>query len=73
MQTFAGSGTAVHAWRYTREDANVATFDASEAAAQWSAVKPALIKIERIFGPDNFDLPPSFVREGCGVMPEVRE
>jgi hypothetical protein len=73
MAAFAGSDTAVHAWRYSREDDNVAAFDAQEAADTWNAVKPALIKLERIFGPDNFDLPPDVVREGCGVMPEGRE
>lgn len=73
MEAFTGSGTAVHAWRYTREDDVVAAFDAQEAADIWNAVKPALMKVERIFGTDNFDLPPSFVREGCGVMPESRE
>jgi len=70
MRAFAGSDTAVHAWRYSREDDIVAAFDAQEAAADWNAVKPALIKIERIFGPDNFDLPPDVIKEGCGVMPE---
>ena len=68
METFEGSGTAVQAWRYSREDANVATLDTREAAAQWEAVRPALMKIEQIFGPDNFDLPAQVVREGCGVM-----
>ena len=68
METFEDSGTAVHAWRYSREDDNVATLDTQESAAQWNAVKPALMKIEQIFGPDNFDLPAQVVREGCGVM-----
>jgi hypothetical protein len=68
METFEVSGTAVHAWRYSREDDNVATLDTQESAAQWNAVKPALMKIELIFGPDNFDLPAQVVREGCGVM-----
>ena len=68
METFESSGTAVHAWRYNREDSNVATLDTQEAAAQWDAVRPALMKIEQIFGPDNFDLPAQVVREGCGVM-----
>jgi len=68
METFEDSGTAVHAWRYSREDNNVATLDTQESAAQWNAVKPALMKIEQIFGPDNFDLPAQVVREGCGVM-----
>jgi hypothetical protein len=66
MEAFEGSGTAVHAWRYSREDANVAAFNSEEAAAQWNAVKPALMKIELIFGTDNFDLPAQVVREGCG-------
>jgi len=73
MEAFEGSGTAVHAWRYTREDTNVAAFNTEEAAAQWRMVKPALMKIELIFGTDNFDLPAQVVREGCGVMPESRE
>ena len=73
MEAFEGSGTAVHAWRYTREDANVAAFNTEEAAAQWRMVKPALMKLELIFGTDNFDLPAQVVREGCGVMPESRE
>jgi hypothetical protein len=68
METFEGSGTAVQAWRYSREDSIVATLDTHEAAAQWDAVKPALMKIEQIFGPDNFDLPAQVVREGCGVV-----
>ena len=68
METFEGTGTAVHAWRYTREDDNVASLDTQEAAASWNAVKPALMKIEQIFGPDNFDLPPAVVREGCGTV-----
>jgi phosphoserine phosphatase len=73
MKAFSGSGTAVHGWRYTREDDTVAAFNAQQAADTWNAVKPALIKIERIFGTDNFDLPPDVIREGCGVMPEERE
>jgi hypothetical protein len=65
METFKGSGTAVHAWRYSREDANVAALDRQQAAAQWEAVEPALMTIEQVFGPDNFDLPEPMVREGC--------
>lgn len=69
MEAFDGSGTAVHAWRYSREDEIVAAFDAQEAADTWNVVRPALMKIERIFGTDNFDLPAQVIREGCGVMP----
>ena len=66
METFEDSGTAVQAWRYSREDNAVATLDTQEAAEQWNAVRPALIKIEQVFGPDNFDLPAPVVRKGCG-------
>jgi hypothetical protein len=65
METFEGSGITIHAWRYSREDANVSELNTQEAAAQWDAVRPALMKIEKIFGPDNFDLPAQVVPEGC--------
>ena len=65
METFEGTGTAVHTWRYTREDDNVASLNTQEAAAQWNAVRPALIKIEEVFGPDNFDLPEKVISEEC--------
>jgi len=65
METYEGSGIAIHAWRYSREDDIVAALDGQEAAAEWDAVKPALMKIEQIFGTDNFDLPAQVVREGC--------
>lgn len=57
METFTGTGTWVHAWRYTAEDANVASFDGNKAAAQWDALEPALETVNRVLGPDNYDLP----------------
>jgi hypothetical protein len=57
METFAGSATSVHAWRYSREDAHAGALNTQEAAAQWDAVRPALMTIEEVFGPDNFELP----------------
>lgn len=65
METFEDSGTFVHAWRYSREDANVAAFNTLEAAAQWDALRPALLTIEEVFGPDNFNLPPVITPVGC--------
>jgi hypothetical protein len=65
METFEGSGTLVHAWRYSREDANVAALDTREATAQWDAARPALMTIEAVFGPDNFELPARTIPEGC--------
>ena len=68
MQTsFSWSGTAVHGWRYTGEDAAVGAFDGAVAAAQWDALWPALQQVEGVVGPDNFSLPPQGVREGCGA------
>jgi len=57
MEAFQGSGTVVHAWRYSGEDANVAALDTQEATAQWEAIRPALLTIEEVFGPDNFEVP----------------
>jgi hypothetical protein len=68
LAAFQGSKTTVHAWRYTREDANVANFDGRAAAADWEVLRPALVTIERLLGPDHFNLPAQVVREGCGVV-----
>jgi hypothetical protein len=67
MESFEGTDTAVHAWRYSREDANVAGLDTQIAAAQWDSARPALVTLEGIFGPDNFALPPRVAREGCDL------
>ena len=67
METFTGTGTWVHAWRYTREDANVAAFDATEAASQWDTLRPALEVIEQVLGPDNYALPEKVVRAECQI------
>lgn len=65
METFAGSGTRVHAWRYSREDDRVAEFDSGGAAGQWDQLRPALMEVEAILGPDNFQLPERTVPKGC--------
>lgn len=65
--TFSWSGTAVHGWRYSGEDAAVNAFDAAAAAAQWEVLRPALKQIEYVLGPDNFSLPPRRPPEGCGA------
>ena len=65
METFTGTGTWVHAWRYTAEDANVATFDGNTAAEQWDALRPALETVNRILGPDNYELPAKGPVAGC--------
>jgi hypothetical protein len=68
MKAFSWTPTRVQAWRYTREDANVEAFDAETAAGQWEVLQPALLQIEQMFGPDNFDLPEPAVREGCPAL-----
>jgi len=68
MKAFSWTPTKVQAWRYTREDDQVAAFDPDDAAAQWEAVRPALMQIEEQFGPDNFDLPEPAARTGCPAM-----
>ncbi|NND56763.1 MAG: DUF2608 domain-containing protein [Xanthomonadales bacterium] len=65
METFGKSGAHVHAWRYSAEDPNVAALNTRQAAAQWQATLPALMILEEVFGPDNFDLPEPAGREGC--------
>jgi hypothetical protein len=55
-ESFAESDSAVHVWRYTREDPVVAAFDAVQAAAQWDALRPALLQIQGVLGPDNYEL-----------------
>ena len=57
LDAFAGSATSVQAFRYSREDPVVASFDDDSANRQWQELEPALQAIEDEFGPDNFDLP----------------
>jgi len=54
--TFRPLGVAVHAWRYTREDATVAAFDPAAADRLWQDLKPALQELQAALGPDNYDL-----------------
>jgi hypothetical protein len=67
QNSFSWSGTAVHGWRFTGEDARVKAFDPPAAATQWEALRPALMQIEEVLGSDNFSLPPQATREGCGA------
>lgn len=63
LEGFADSPAVVHAWRYTREDGEVETFDAEEADRRWQQVYPALKQVQGVFGADNFDLPDSYSPE----------
>ena len=69
METFSGTGTSVHGWRYAGEDGAVATLDQAAAASQWDSIRPALQKVQQIMGPDNFDFPEYVVPTGCDSLP----
>ena len=66
METFENTPASVHAWRYTREDATVTAFDAQGAERMWHELKPSLLQIQELLGPDNYDLPADTARPGCG-------
>jgi len=68
LETFADSGTSIHAWRYSKEDGNVAAFDPALSSGQWIRLRPALQTIQQVMGPDNFDFPQRVVREGCNPL-----
>ena len=55
-ETFNAMNVPVHAWRYIGEDENVATFDPEQAHSQWKSIEPALRQIQKVLGPDNYDL-----------------
>jgi hypothetical protein len=64
-ETFRDLSFSTHLYRYTREDAAVAAFDATEAARQWQELMPPLQQIQSLLGPDNFDLKGPVRPEGC--------
>ncbi len=65
LEAFAGSTTSVQAFRYSREDAVLAKFDGQQAAQQWQDIEPALLKIQQVFGPDNFEIPQNATMDEC--------
>jgi hypothetical protein len=65
MGAFSWSETPVQAWRYTREEAQVAAFDSEQATAQWETLQAALMQVEEIVGPDNYALPAPGPRAEC--------
>ena len=69
METFSGTGTSIHGWRYSGEDGSVASLDQANAVSQWESIRPALQEIQQIMGPDNFDLPEYVAPMGCDSLP----
>ncbi len=64
-ETFGPLGVPVHAWRYSAEDANVGSFDPDKAYAQWQALEAALRQIQKVLGPDNYDLSSAVLPGEC--------
>ncbi len=56
-ETFTGLGVSVRSWRYTGEDDNVAAFNAELSHHMWQELLPAMETIQKLFGPDNYELP----------------
>lgn len=55
-ETFSALEIPVHAWRYSGEDENVQNFDPEQAITQWQAIEEALRQLQKVLGPDNYDL-----------------
>lgn len=55
-ETFVALDVPIHAWRYAGEDENVAGFNPEKAHAEWQSIEDALRQIQKILGPDNYDL-----------------
>lgn len=65
METFAGTGTSVHAWRYSREDGVVNSFDRDKATELWLQIRPTLRQVLTMLGRDNFYFPEYVSPVGC--------
>jgi len=64
-ETFGALDVAVHAWRYSGEDENVAGFDTGKANAEWELIEGALRQIQQVLGPDNYDLSDAVIPAEC--------
>jgi len=64
-ETFGALDVAVHAWRYSGEDENVAGFDTGKANAEWELIEGALRQIQQVLGTDNYDLSTATLPAEC--------
>ena len=64
-ETFVPLEVPVHSWRYTAEDENDKNFDRQEAASQWRLLEEPLRQIQRVIGPDNYDLSTAVLPPEC--------
>ena len=65
IETFSTLNVPVRAWRYSGEDENVAAFDENISHAMLQELLPAFATIQRVLGPDNFELPENNRPTGC--------
>jgi hypothetical protein len=70
LDSFANSSTSIQAYRYNREDPVVEAFDARQAENQWQALLPALLQLQALFGPDQFDIPDQSPPANCAASVE---
>lgn len=64
-ETFSALDVPVRAWRYTVEDQVVENFDPEQAYAQWESIKAALLQIQQVLGPDNYNLDGAELPKEC--------
>jgi hypothetical protein len=64
-ETFSALGVPVHNWRYTGEDQNVRSFDPVKANTQWESIEAPLRQIQKVLGPDNYDLTTAVLPAEC--------
>ena len=64
-ETFSALNVPVRTWRITSEDQNVSGFDAQQAAQQWADIEAPLREIQRVLGPDNYDMSSVKLPEDC--------
>ena len=64
-ETFGALDVPVRAWRYSGEDKNVASFDAAKANIEWESIEDALRQIQKVVGPDNYDLSNAVLPQEC--------
>ena len=66
-ETFSNQGVPVHAWLYHAEEEAVSGFDADGSHEMWQQLLPAMQTIQRVLGPDNYELPAHNAVEDCSA------
>jgi hypothetical protein len=64
-ETFSALNIPVHAWRYSGEDENVENFDPEKAWTEWNSIEDSLRQIQKVLGPDNYDLSSAVLPPEC--------